>query len=184
MADLATVAELRDFLRMPELPESAARSALAGVSALVRDYTGRAFAATVGEVTYLAGSGSYSMLLPRLPVAGVTELLEAAGSSTERELVAGTNFEWDEDGLLRRIDGSVFVPRLRHYRVTYDHGTDVPDDVRLLVLRICARGVVNPEGLAQENAAGYGSTFGFDATRFAALSDPDKDALTFHRVTV
>lgn len=187
MASLATVAELRTFLRMPELPEAPAQQALDGVSALVRAACGREFAATVDEVAYLDGSGTYSLLLPRLPVSAVTEILENPGDATyELALVAGTNYEWNADGMLRRIDGSPFIRRLRFYKVTYSHGTAVPDDVKMLVLRVCARAAVNPEGLAQENAAGYGSTFGFDSTRLAVLSPPDLDALARggHMVTV
>lgn len=185
MADLATVAELRSFTQIPELPEAASKLALAGVSRLVRGYCRRAFAATVDEVIYLDGSGSYSLLLPRLPVAGVTEILEAPGDETyETALVEGTHFEWNEDGLVRRLDAGRWVPRLRYYKMTYSHGEDVPDDVKMLVLRICARAVINPEGLTQEATAGYSGAFGFDETRLAVLSKPDKDALVDYRITV
>lgn len=186
MVALASVAELRSFAQIPELPDAASTLALDGVSALVRAACHRTFAATEGEVAFLPGSGSYSLLLPKLPVVDVTEILEAPGSTSERELVAGTNFEWDEDGLVRRIDGGIFLRRLRFYKVTYDHGTAVPDDVKLLVLRVCARAVINPEGLTQENVPGGGATFGFDATRLAVLSKPDLDALALggHMVTV
>lgn len=185
MADLASPAELRSFTQIPELDEDASKIALAGVSRMVRGYCRRAFAATEDEVVYLDGSGSYSLLLPRLPVAGVTEIVEAPGDATyEITLVEGTHFEWNEDGLVRRLDGSRWVPRLRYYKVTYSHGEDVPDDVKMLVLRICARAVINPEGLTQEAAAGYSSAFGFDETRLGVLSKPDKDALSEYRITV
>lgn len=188
MAALASVAELRDFLQIPELPEAPAELALNGVSALVRGACHRAFATTEDEVIYLAGSGSYSMLLPKLPVAAVSEIIEAPGDAVyERELVEGINFEWDEDGLLRRLDGGRWIGRLRYYKITHSHGdAAVPDDVKMLVLRVCARAVVNPEGLTQEAAAGYSAAFGFDETRLAALSQPDLDALALggHMVTV
>lgn len=185
MADLASPAELRDFLQAPAIPENAAKIALAGVSKRVRGYCRRAFAATENEIIRLDGTGSRTLLLPNLPVAEVTEVVEAPGDATyELELIDGTNFEWNEDGILRRLDGGRWVPRLRYYRVTYSHGEDVPDDVKLVVLRICARAVVNPEGLSQENAAGYGSTFGFDESRLAVLSKADKAELADYRISV
>lgn len=185
MADLASVDELRSFTQIPELDETASKIALAGVSRMVRGYCHRAFAATEDEVVYLDGSGSRSLLLPKLPVVDVSEVIEAPGDTTyELELVFGTNFEWNEDGVLRRIDGGRWVPRLRFYKVTNSHGEDVPDDVKMLVLRICARAVINPEGLTQEATAGYSSAFGFDETRLASLSDADKRALSEYRVTV
>ena len=185
MADLASVQELRDFTQIPELPEAASKIAIAGVSRMVRGYCGRAFAKTEDEAVRLDGSGSRSLLLPKLPVVEVTEVVEAPGDATyELTLVDGTHYEWNEDGLLRRLDGGRWIPRLRYYRVTYSHGDDVPDDVKMLVLRICARAVINPEGLTQEAAAGYSSAFGFDETRLAALSPADKAALHEYRVTV
>lgn len=184
MVALASVAELRSFVQNPEIPEAPAALVLDGISTMVRGFCRRAFAATEDEVVRLNGTGSYSLLLPRLPVVGVSTVLEAAGSSSELELVEGTNFEWADDGRLRRIDGSVWINRLRYYSVTYSHGEAVPDDVKLVVLRIAARGILNPEGLTQENAAGYGSTFGFDASRLAVLSPPDERALAPYRVTV
>lgn len=187
MPALATPDELRDFLQVPELPAAAAQLALDGVSELVCAACHRDFAATVGDVFYLDGSGSSSLLLPKLPIIDVTEVLEAPGDAAyERTLVAGTNFEWNEDGLVRRIDGLPWIRRLRFYKFTVDHGTAVPDDVKLLILRVCARAVVNPEGLTQEAAAGYSSAFGFDPTRLASLSEPDLAALAAggHMVTV
>lgn len=187
MVALATPEELRDFLQVPELPAAAAQLALDGVSELVRGACHRDFAATVGDVVFLDGTGSSTLLLPKLPVVAVSEVKEAPGDATyERTLVAGTDFEWNEDGLLRRLGSATWFRRLRFYKVTYDHGTAVPDDVKLLVLRVCARAAVNPEGLTQEAAAGYSSAFGFDATRLASLSAPDLDALARggHMVTV
>jgi hypothetical protein len=191
---LATVAELRNFAQIPELPEAASTLALDGISALVRAYTGRTFSATVDEVVRLDGSGSRSLLLPGLPVLEVASIVEAPGSSSEATLVDGVGFEWSADGIVRRIDGGIFAGRLRHYAVTYSHGleapedpeteAEVPADVKLVVLRIAARAVINPEGLTQENVPGGGATFGFDATRLGVLAEPDKDALSPYRVTV
>lgn len=186
MADLATVDDLAAFLGKPVDAESAAL-ALAGVSGLVRGYTNRAFAPVAGEVERADGTGARSLLLSRLPVDDVVSVVEDPdGAATD--LVVGTAVEWSEDGILRRIDGGLFARRLRFYAVTYDHGTTSPDDLawlRLFVCRIVSRAIVNPEGLTQENVAGYGSTFGFDATRLATLSQPDRDEIDRRfRVTV
>lgn len=185
MADLATAAELSAFLKIP-VDEGQAALALAGVSGLVRGHTGRRFEHVADEVARVDGTGSRSLLLPRLPVVGVSSIVEDPDGSGV-ELAVGTAVDWSFDGILRRVDGGVFVGRLRFYEITYSHGDVTADElaaVKLLVLRICARAVVNPEGATQENVAGYGQTFGFDTTRLATLSPADRLELAPFLVTV
>lgn len=184
MAALATVEELRLFLELPGLVTARGELMLDGASAAVRRYTKRAWEAVEGDVADLDGNGSSSLLLPKLPVRAVSSVLEGPGLLAPLELELGTDapaVEWNTDGILRRTDGGIFYRRLRYYRVTYDHGEAPPDDVKLVVLRLCARAVTNPEGLTQENVAGYGSTFGFDTTRLAVLSDADRRELFEYR---
>jgi hypothetical protein len=186
VADLASPAELRSYVQIPDLPDDACSLALAGISGLVRGYTGRAFAPVAGEVGRLDGSGSRSLLLPKLPVVDVTDVVEDPDGGA-RALAVGSVVEWSTDGILRRLDGGIFARRLRWYVVTYDHGDATADElarVKLIVLRIAARALVNPEGLTQENVSGYGSTFGFDETRLATLAGPDRRELDEFRVLV
>lgn len=186
MAPLATAEELRTFLKLPGLTDAQADLALGAVSARVRGYTRRSWEAVDGDEIRLAGTGAPLLLLPRLPVRALTSLVEDPDGGAVALAVTGADrlVEWDEDGIVRRIDGGIFPRRLRFYAVTYNHGEAPPEDVKLVVLRICARAVINPEGLTQENVSGYGSTFGFDTTRLAVLAPADKSELAEYRVTV
>jgi hypothetical protein len=183
VVDLVTVKELGEFLKIPNLDAGNAAPVIAGVSAQVRRYTRRAWEAT-DEVARLDGTGSTTLLLPKLPVRAVESIVEDPDGDAS-ELTDGTDYEWSADGIVRRLgSGAYFARRFRYYEVTYSHGEAVPDDVKLVVLRVCARAAVNPEGLTQENTEGYGATFGFDATRLAVLSPVDERELHEYRVTV
>lgn len=182
-----TAAELKVALQIDYVPDDACTLAIAGVEGLIRGYTGRAWAAVNAEEIRLDGNGSRSLLLPKLPVRNVVSITENPDNVdglTSGDLELGTAIEWSSDGIVRRLDGGVFLRRLRYYGVKYDHGEDWPDDVKLIVRRICARAVLNPEGLTQEAEGGTSAAWGFDATRLATLSQPDKDDLEPYRVTV
>lgn len=186
MAPLATADELRIFLKLPGLTDAQADLALGIVSSRVRGFTRRAWEAVDGDVIRLAGTGAPLLLLPKLPVRDLVSLVEDPDGEAVALAVTGADrlVEWDEDGIIRRIDGGIFPRRLRYYAATVDHGEAPDDDVKGVVLRVCARAVINPEGLTQENVSGYGSTFGFDANRLAVLSPADKAELADYRVTV
>lgn len=187
MAPLVSPDELRTYLKVPAavLSNERALIALEGVSDLIRSNPRIAHTWEVveDEVAVLDGSGSRTLLLPKLPVRDVLEVVEAPDAAAELVL-ASTSIEWSVDGRIRRLDGGVFADRLRYYRVTYKHGEAVPAGVKLVVMRVCARAATNPEGLTSENAPGYGAQFGFDATRLATLAEPDLVDLEPYMVTV
>ena len=143
---LASVAELRVFLEDPTLDEARSELFLRLASGEARGYTGNLFDYVEDDVVRLNGTGTSVLLLPEAPVVDVSSIVQAVGLADELELelptaeVAGV-VEWDEDGVLERIDGGVFARRRRYYAVTYSHGFDVvPDEVKAVVLRIAARG--------------------------------------------
>lgn len=183
---LATADELRTFLKLPGLTTAQAELALGAVSARVLGYTRRAWQAVDGDAIRVAGTGAPFLLLPKLPVRDLVSLVEDPDGEAVSLDVAGADrlVEWDEDGIVRRIDGGIFARRLRYYAVTYNHGEAAPADVKLVVLRVCARAVINPEGITQESVSGYGASFGFDTTRLAVLSDADRRELADYRVSV
>jgi hypothetical protein len=75
----------------------------------------------------LNGDGTTTVLLPVCPVRAV------ASVEVDGELLAATEFEWSEQGVLRRRCG--WPDRLRSIRVVCDHGYEaVPDDVQEAVL--------------------------------------------------
>lgn len=160
---LATVAELRTFLDDPTLDEERAEFFLQIASGEARGYTGQLFDLVEDDEVILNGRGTRILLLPELPVLAVTEVLEGYGTVDEAVIAgplgASPVYEWDEDGVLERIDGGVFRRRRRWYRVTYDHGYEViPDDVKGVVLRAAGRAFYSPEGVRQETLGRYSYT--------------------------
>lgn len=184
MADLVTAEELGSFLKIPNLDPDNAAPVIAGISARVRAYTRREWEPVEDDEVRLEGSGSDLLLLPKLPVTDVSSIVEDPDgrfSGGPVDLDVGDVWEWSEDGRIRRVDGGIFYRRLRFYEVTYSHGEAVPDDVKLVVLRVCARGAVNPEGLEQETTAGYAAVFGSDWHRLCALGPADERELAAYR---
>ena len=194
MEQLASAEQLRTWLQLDgsdetSLPTNVADQALAGVSALVLRHCLRASIGTfraTEETVRLTGSGGGEMLLPGAPVLAVAELVEDPdGAATA--LVAGTDFDWDEHGIVERR-GGVFVRRRRWYRVRFTHGFVLdegemaPPDVVTVVLRVAARAISNPEGLATEGVGGYNAGFAFDETRLPTLSAPDRRDLDPYRL--
>lgn len=182
---LATVAELRAFLDDPTLDEERAEHFLRIASGEVRGYTGQLFDLVEDDEVVLNGRGTKVLLLPELPVLAVTEVLEGYGTADATAIagpLAGSPvYEWDEDGVLERIDGGVFRRRRRWYRITYDHGYEViPDDVNGVVLRAAGRAFDSPEGLRQETLGRYSYTRAGEAAGIG-LYGPDRDELDPYR---
>lgn len=159
---LASAAELSRFLDEP-VDTTRAELLLTIASGEVRAATGNDFDLVEDDELLLSGRGSPVLLLPHAPILDVTEVVEAPGSSSEL-VIAGPDasspgFEWSEDGILRRIDGGIFVRRFRYYRVTCDHGFEfTPDEVKGVVLEIAGDVYLNPEGIRQETLGRYSYT--------------------------
>lgn len=177
---LATKAEL-DLHLDDTLDAEAAAHFLRIASGEVRAYTGNLFDFVEDDVVILNGTGSSVLLLPEAPVSAVTEVLEAAGRTTEAALAGPLEtspvWEWDDDGVLERIDGGVFARRRRWYQVTYDHGfAAVPDEVKAVVLAAAARAIRNPEGLRQETLGRYSYTVAGESAG-VGLYGPEREVL-------
>lgn len=182
---LATVAELRTFLDDPTLDEERAGLFLRIASGEVRGYTGQLFDYVEDDTAILNGRGTKVLLLPELPVLAVTELLEAYATGDEAAidgpLADKPVWEWDEDGIIERIDGGVFRRRRRWYRVIYDHGYEtVPDEVKSVVLRAAGRAFENPEGIRQETLGRYSYTLAGEQAGIG-LYAPDRRDLDPYR---
>lgn len=184
---LVTADELRDFLDVPvgDLDDTRAELLIGLISGLVLDHCNRAtFTVTVEpETVLLDGTGTTVILLPAHPVVEVVEVIEdPRGDATE--LVEDVDFDWSAKGILTALV-SRWRRRSRWYRVAYRHGyPETPEGVKLIVLRVAARAVTNPEGLATEGTPGYTAGFAFDATRLPTLSAPDRDDLEPYRIQV
>lgn len=177
---LATAEDLRIWLELAaddeaELPATRAELLLEGVSSSVLAYCNRRTFAVVEETVRLDGTGSPEILLPGAPVVDLTAVTEDPDDASTDLLAL---VEWSEHGILRLTNGGRWVRRFRHYSVTFSHGyAEIPEAVRNTVLRVAARGVSNPEGLATEGTGGYNAGFAFDETRLPVLSPPDRREL-------
>lgn len=175
---LATVAELRLFLEDDTLDADRAELFLRLASGEARGYTGNGFDWIEDDVVRLNGTGTSVLLLPEAPVADVSELVQAVGLAAEVILESPVDtspaWEWDEDGVIERIDGGVFARRRRFYQITYSHGFEVvPDEVKAVVLRIAARGFESPDGIRQEALGRYSYTLAGEAAGMG-LYAPDR----------
>lgn len=185
MADLATPAELGLYLEETIADDDARALLLLDVAeGEVRTYTGNGFALVTDDEQILDGRGTAVLLLPRIPVTAVSEVVELAhpANPADAVLVApGASvgaYEWNEDGILRRIDGGVFYRRFRGYRVTYDHGLapELLAGVKAVVLRVAARAFENPDGTRQEALGRYSYTLAGDQAG-VGLYDADRKEL-------
>lgn len=196
MAPLASPDDLRLWLgglSAEQLSDERATLILEGVSDEVLEYTNRVELgfelkpADADHAVRVNGTGTKVILLPDPPVTDVVKVVEDPDGDA-LELVAGVDYEWDEDGVLTRLAehwpsaGGYWRRRARFYEITYARGRAVGTNVRNLVLRVSARAVANPEGLTQEGEAGYTNSYGFDATRLPSLSDADKLVLHPYRL--
>lgn len=181
---LASPEELRLWLGLAaddvaSLSDELATLALEGPSRAVLSYCRRIRFATGEDTVRLAGGGTL-LMLPGAPVTAVATVTEDPdGSATD----ITTSIDWTPEGLLKRLDGGYFAGRTRWYEVTFTHGfPEVPEDVRNIVLRVAARAISNPEGLATEGVGGYNAGFAFDETRLPTLSRPDRLELAPYRL--
>lgn len=177
---LATADELREFLDNEDLDTDRVELLLSLASGLVRNYTGQLFDLVADEELTLDGNGTPVLLLPEMPVAAVTAVVEDPRGDAVA-LVDDTDFEWSEKGILTRL-GGCWRRRARWYTVTYSHGyAETPPDVKGVVLRVAARGVSNPEGIRQETIGSYSYSFGGSDAVGIVLFGPDMRELGSYR---
>lgn len=188
--ELATPGQLRVWLDLDEndeaaIPTGRAQLLLDGVAGAVLDYCNRTtFGVIEDETIVVDGNGGRELVLPRAPLLDVTAAIEdPTGLHELVNLVPPDEgwterIEWSADGIVRRVDGGRFVRRFRWYSFTVSHGyEEIPTAARNTVLRVAARAVSNPEGLATESAGGYNAGFAFDETRLPVLTAPDRREL-------
>jgi len=188
MTLLASATELADFLELDAPVGDEVRRAellLAGVSGMVLGHLQRPSLEAVEAVGLIDGSGTPVMLLPADHIIDVISIVEdPRGAATD--LAVDTAFDWNRDGILHRVDGGVWLRRSRWYEVTISYGLSANEieAVKLVVLRVAARALVNPEGLSQESMGGYSAGFAFDESRLPTLAAPDRRELDLYRVSM
>lgn len=191
---LVTVEEFADYLQVESSElERGGDDLLVSASDLVRNRgLGQRIDLVEDDVVELYGAGTGLLLLPEVPVHSVTEvrLLTAAGELDE-PLTAGTDYrlEAGHDGaraILRRRPAGAYWPNGDPVTVTYSHGyrlTEagsgeldaplVPATIKLVVMRVAARGIANPLGLTNITAGRVSQGFGQGPDRGATLTAAD-----------
>lgn len=104
--------------------------ALAAASSRFRGQVRHHISLVTGDTVRIDGTGRQTFLLPAAPVTEITTL-ELNGVP----LVEGTDFEWSENGFVRRLGCLHWPNRLRCIQVVYSHGYDpVPEDISEVVI--------------------------------------------------
>lgn len=129
--------------------------ALAAASNRFRGQVRHPVSFVAGDVITLDGHGTSSVFLPAQPVTAV-ESLKLDGT----ELVDGTDFEWSEDGFVRRL-GCLWPNRLRCIEVSYSHGfTVIPADISEAVVDQARAQYVARPGVQSVQVGGQSVSFG------------------------
>lgn len=133
--------------------------ALAAASNRFRGQVRHPVSFVADDTITLDGHGTSSILLPAEPVTAI------AGLSLDGvELVDGTDYEWSQDGYVRRLN-YLWPNRLRCIEVTYSHGyADIPPDIaEAIVDQARAQYVVRP-GVQTVQVGGQSVGFGAQAS--------------------
>lgn len=166
----ASVAELAAYLRRSIEPDDAsALLALDLATGTIRNEARQTISVVEDDEVVLRGQWSGDVWLPERPVIEVTEIT-LRHSSLDDEVLADSDFVWDELGLLRRASG-YWGGLGAVLAVTYSHGfTTVPDDIKGLCLQVAGRLFENPSNVAQETIGSYSYSVSTGARTGVALS--------------
>jgi hypothetical protein len=114
---------------------------------------------TENEQVTLDGNGRESILLPVWPTVTVTTVVLEGVT-----LVEGTDYQWSEEGILRRLGCKVWPDKLRCLQVTYSHGWATrPADVAEVVGERTEAAFTIPVGVQSQAVGGQSVTFGAQA---------------------
>lgn len=156
---LADPADLAIWLGVPDT-EPKLLQALGAASSRFRGQVRHHVSLVTGDVLTLDGHGARSVLLPAEPVTAVTSLLLDGEA-----LVDGTDFEWSEDGYLRRLGCGLWPNKLRCIRITYSHGyAEIPEDIAEAVIDQARSQYIVRPGVATMQVGGQQVGFGAQAS--------------------
>jgi hypothetical protein len=160
---LASLDALRSEPAASRLSVDRLRRALEASSSAFRSATSQHVSYVADETIILDSNGSSSILLPELPVTGVSAV-------TVDGLPVNPAGLWSADGILRRAEG---WPRaFRRVTVTYSHGFDpVPADVVDAVIEAALRRLAAQPGQAAGQATAGPFTYQYDPGASQAWSE-------------
>lgn len=151
---LADPAELATWLRVPA-NDPLLLAALRSASRRFRGAVGHEVDLVEDEVVILDGNGRQSLLLPVWPTTAVEKVLLEG-----EELTAGTDYDWSEAGILRRLDCQVWPDKLRCIQVTYSHGwAEIPSDIADAVIEQARASYRAEPGLKSKAVGGQSVTW-------------------------
>jgi len=182
MAPLATTTELETYTGLT-FEQARSDMLLEQVSAAVRNYCRWHVAPSHVDTVTVDGSGADVLKLPTLFLTALTSVTENA------EALDLDDLEWTEAGYLKR--STPWTRKLRGVVAVIEHGyTEVPLEVREIVMNAAARGLLTPAGGVvrdQESIGDYslGTTYsqiGFNQAGGSALMDHEKTILDTYRI--
>lgn len=167
---LATPEELGSWLgRTIAADDARALLLLELATGLVAEELDQALDYVADDELEVLGHGSAVILLPELPVVEVSSVTETYPAGSPSSLVA--DYDWllesghdGRIGVLRRLPRGAVWPTDATITVVYSHGyggagaIPMPAGLKLIVLRVAARGMVNPAGNRQETIGRYSYT--------------------------
>lgn len=148
-----------------------ANLALQGATQAIRKYTDQMISYVEDDEIVLPGNGLDVVLLPEIPVVGVSLL-----SFGDVDL-ATDDYSWNAEGIVTRSLRSSFTTG-GQVGLTYSHGyAAVPADVQMITVIAAARGWAQ-QGESSTSASGYSVTF---AGQPGELTDGEKRVLDRYR---
>jgi hypothetical protein len=154
---LANPAELAVWLGVPET-DTKLLAALNAASRRFRGAVRHPVSLVAADTVTLDGTGAYTVLLPAAPVVAVASVV-LDGTT----LVDSTDYEWSQDGYLRRLSAP-WPTALRCLTVTYTHGyAQVPEDIQEVVLDQARAIYTVQPGVQARTVGGQSVTFGAQA---------------------
>lgn len=184
------LANFRGLAAVPTGSEATYELALTLALGMAQDETDQRLEYVVEDVATIVGSGGPTLLLPELPVVAVDSVtvVDTPGDDAvelvetdDWTLAAGDDGRF---GVLYRNGGSRWPKAPGLVTVTYAHGyggagPEVPAGLLGVIYKLAARGVANPDGLAQQTVGRWSGTYG-SAAGFA-FTAADKLALARYR---
>jgi hypothetical protein len=176
---LADPVELATWLGQ-QADEPKMLAALRAATRRFRGAVGHPMDLVVDDEVTLDGNGRESLLLPVWPTTAVASV-ELDGEA----LAEGTDYEWSEAGMLRRLGCLRWPDRLRCVDVVYSHGfgltlDDIPQDVQEAVIDQARTMFVVVPGVQSRAVGGQSVTFG--ATAAVGVSDQWSKAVARYKV--
>lgn len=200
MEDRTPLATATDFATYGRRSLSASDTAtveqlIAGASRRIRKFCGwHIWPVHVDEQLIVEGGGSRLLVLPTLALTSVSEVLEDYAGAAE--LVDATAYRRSRAGMLRRIDGGVWLGDFYEYAVTCTHGLEdnpdapvdgsaAPEELRDMVCAIVGRAFTSPTGAIREQSGAVSITHsqtGPSTSGGIALLSNERDALGHYKI--